>query len=161
ELVVLDTGLGIQGRVKLDWSNARALAISSDGTKAYVTHFLTEEPNSIAHVSEVDLGTRAVTRVLGVQPDLIACETQNWGQGVMNMVPAIAIMPDDAPPEVAGQLWIGGTLQNNLSKGLFKRWAGFADQEGSQLFPWHTYEPFPENGGASRNVYKPSFHDVT
>jgi DNA-binding beta-propeller fold protein YncE len=160
EIVLLDTSLAIQARIPLQWSNARAIAVSSDGTKAYVTHFLTEEPNHDAHVSEVDLASRTVPRVLAVPPDLTTCETQNSGQGVLNLVSAIAIMPDDAPPEVAGQLWVGGTLQNNLSKGLFKRWSGFAEQEGSELFPWHTYEPFPELGG-TRNVYKASFHDIT
>jgi len=161
EVVLLDTGLGIQARIPLAWSNARAIAVASDGAKAYVTHFITEEPNHDAHVSEIDLAARSVARVLAVPPDLVTCETQNSGQGVMNIVSAIAIMPDDAPAEVAGQLWIGGTLQNNLSKGLFKRWGGFKDAEGSALFPWHSYEPFPKTGGATRNVYKASFHDIT
>ena len=59
---------------------------------AYVTHYLTEEPSSDAHVSEVDLRSRTVSRVLAVLPDVGTCETQNSGQGVLNFVSAIAIL---------------------------------------------------------------------
>ena len=159
ELVLLDLELAVQARIHLDWPQARAVAVSDAG-EAYVTHYLTIEPNTDAHVSVVDLGARSVVRVLAVPPDTTTCETQNSGQGVLNLVSAIALMPDDAPAAVRGQVWVGGTQENVLSKGLFKRDASFADQVGAQLFPWVTYAPFPV-GGTTRNVYKSSFHDIT
>src|SRR5262249_22817687 len=98
-------------------------------------------------------------------PDEITCETQNSGQGVFNLISAIALMPDGAPAAVANQLWVGGEQENAISKGLFKRWAGdsrvpgFANQPGAGMFPWVQYKAFPD-GGAVRNIYKPSFHDI-
>lgn len=160
EVVILDPALAVVARIKLPWSNARAIAVSSDGALAYVTHYLTEEPNHDAHVSVVDLAQKSVARVIAVPPDLSTCETQNSGQGVFNLVSAAVLMPDDAPAEVAGQLWLGGTQENTISKGLFKRNAGFKNQPGALLFPWVEYGPFPSSGG-SRNVYKASFHDIT
>lgn len=160
EAVILDPSLAVVARIKLPWSNARAIAISSNGALAYVTHYLTEEPNHDAHVSVVDLAQKSVARVIAVPPDLATCETQNSGQGAFNLVSAAVLMPDSAPPDVAGQLWLGGTQENTISKGLFKRNPGFKDQPGSLLFPWVQYGPFPESGG-SRNVYKSSFHDIT
>ena len=160
ELVILDPGLATIARVALPWPNARAIAVTSDGSKAYVTHFLSEEPDNNAHVSVVDLGNKSVLQVFAVAPDTTTCETQNSGQGPLNLVSAIALMPDGAPAEVAGQVWIGGTQENNLSKGLFKREASFKAQAGAGLFPWLTYKAFPQ-GGVNRDVYKASFHDIT
>src|SRR5439155_1517653 len=73
---------------------------------------------------------------------------------------AIVLVPHGAPAEVANQLWIGGTQENNLSKGLFKRSGFFARLPGAGLFPWVTFRPFP-TGGVNRDVYKASFHDIT
>ena len=125
EVVILDLSLAIQARVKLTYPNARAIAVASNGATAYVTHFLTEEPGTDGHVSVVDLANKSIAGVLVIGPDDDTCETQNSGQGVLNMLSAIAIIPDGAPAEVAGQIWVGGTLQNNLTKGLFKREATF------------------------------------
>jgi lactonase family protein with 7-bladed beta-propeller len=159
ELVILQPDLGVVARVKLPWSKARAIAVSSDGARAYVTHFLTEEPNDDAHVSVVDLANHSVPSVLAVPADVTTCETQNSGQGVLNLVSAIALVPDGAPAEVANQVWVGGTQENNMSKGLFKRSPSFAGQPGAAMFPF-TFTPFPEGGG-TRNVYRASFHDIT
>jgi sugar lactone lactonase YvrE len=159
ELVILQPDLQVVARVKLPWSKARAIAVSSDGARAYVTHFLTEEPNDDAHVSVVDLANHSVASVLAVPPDLATCETQNSGQGVLNLVSAIALVPDGAPAEVANQVWVGGTQENNMSKGLFKRSPSFAGQPGAAMFPF-TFTPFPQGGG-TRNVYRASFHDIT
>src|SRR5439155_20369515 len=84
----------------------------------------------------------------------------NSGQGALNLVSAIALMPEGAPPESANQLWIGGTQENNLSKGLFERSSFFADLPGASLFPGVTFRPFP-TGGVNRDVYRASFHDTT
>src|SRR5262249_59786741 len=104
--------------------------------------------------------------------DTTTCETQNSGQGVLNQLSAIALMPDGAPSDVAGQLWVGGAQQNNISKGLFKREPNaFMDEvkkrkktirtpkPGTRLFPLLTFTPFPADG-ISRNKYQPSFHDI-
>jgi hypothetical protein len=98
--------------------------------------------------------------VLTIPADQSTCETQNSGQGVFNLVSAVALMPDGAPAEVANQLWVGGTQENAISKGLFKRDAGFKDEAGAAMFPWAQFAPFP-TAGAVRNVYKASFHDIT
>jgi DNA-binding beta-propeller fold protein YncE len=160
EVVVLSTDMTEQARVKLAWPKARAIAVSSDGSKAYVTHFLTEEPGTDGHVSVVDLGNKSVANVFTVAADFDTCETQNSGQGVLNLLSAIALMPDGAPADVAGQLWVGGTQENNVSKGLFKREARFKDAPGSAMFPLAKFASFPEDG-ISRNVYRASFHDIT
>ena len=109
ELVVLDPELANPVRIRLPWPNARAIAVASDGGTAYVSHYLTDEPDNHAHVSVVDLASTSVARVFAVAPDTTTCETQNSGQGPLNLVSAIALMPDGAPAEVANQLWIGGT----------------------------------------------------
>ncbi len=158
KLVVLDAQLNVIASVDLQWPNARAIAISSDGAKAYVTHFLSEEPVDDAHVSVVDLKNNSLLQVFVVPADTTTCENQNAGQGPLNLVNAIAIMPDGAPGDVANQVWVGGTQENNLSKGLFERSSVFKGMPGSTMFPY-TFAPFPDGGG-SRNTYRPSFHDV-
>src|SRR5262249_22913185 len=124
EAVLLGLDLGVVARVSLPWPNARAIAVSSNGATAYITHFITAEPNLDAHVSVVDLAQKSVAKVLSIPPDEITCETQTSGQGVFNLISAIALMPDGAPAAVANQLWVGGEQENAISKGLFKRWAG-------------------------------------
>jgi len=156
ELVILGTDLTVTGRVKLAWPNARG--VTTDGTKAWVSHYLTEEPGDDLHVSVVDVANKSVASVFTVQSDRTTCETQNSGHGPLNLIGAIALMPAGAPAEVAGQVWIGGVQENNTSKGLFKRASQFASRPGARMFDL-TYAPFVE-GGASRNTYKPSFHDI-
>src|SRR5262249_3282719 len=102
---------------------------------------------------------KSVAKVLSIPADQSTCETQNSGQGVFNLVSAVVLMPDDAPPEVANQLWVGGEQENVVSKGLFKRDSSFANQPGAAMFPWVRYKVFPDGGG-TRNVYKASFHDI-
>ena len=159
QLLILDANLGLLNRVSLPWPNARAIAVSSDGRTAYVTHYLTEEPSSDAHVSKVDLANASVAAVFAIAADTATCETQNSGQGPLNEVSAIALVPDGAPAEVAGQLWVGGEQENNLSKGLFKREPTLAKQPGATMFPWLTYTPFPAKA-FNRSIMKPSFHDI-
>ena len=162
EVVILDTELGGAVHVPLAWPHARGIAIASDGASAYVSHYLTEEPDDNVHVSVIDVPNRSVGRVFALPPDVTTCETQNSGQGVLNLISAIALVPDGpgTPAEVANQLWIGGTQENNLRKGLFKRSTFFKDMPGSGLFPSLTFTAFPD-GGLNRDVYKASFHDIT
>ncbi len=156
ELVVLGADLTVAGRVKLAWPNARG--VTTDGTKAWVSHYLTEEPGDDVHVSVVDVANKSVASVFSVQSDRTTCETQNSGHGPLNVIGAIALMPAGAPAEVAGQVWIGGIQENNATKGLFKRASQFASRPGAKMFDL-TYAPFVDGGGV-RNVYRPSFHDI-
>ena len=158
EVVVLDLGLAIVARIPLAWPKARALAITADGATAFVTHFLTEEPGSDAHVSVVDLVSQSVARVFAVPADTTTCETPNSGQGVLNQLSAIALVPDGAPAAVAGQLWVGGVRENVVGKGLFERDGGFASVADARLFPF-PFAPFPANANG-RNPFQPQLHDV-
>jgi len=174
ELVVLDSGLTVLARIALGWPNPRAVLVSGDDTRVYVSHFLTVEPNNDAHVSEVDATVNTLTarRALALPPDRTTCETQNSGQGITNLVNSLALPPPGSPVEIAGQLWVGATLQNNLTKGLFRRHPGFKGMPEVGLFDLPCpndpgvsclFESFPRGNGVAamgRNVYKPSFHDV-
>ena len=157
-LVVLDQALAVQRTVVLPWPEARAIAVAGDGT-AYVTHYLTKEPNHSGHVSVVDPATGTVARVLEIPPDFRTCETVASGQGVANLLSAIAIVP--AGPQ-AGQLWVGGTLHNSLRKGLFERSTYFQGKPGTGLFPDLDFQSNPAGEGppAHRNIYKPALHDI-
>jgi YVTN family beta-propeller protein len=160
-LLVLGTDLVVRRAIPLSWPEARGVAVGPDG-KVYVSHFITKEPNHEGHVSEVDPAAGAVSRVLAIAPDFATCETLASGQGVANLLDAMAIAPPGAPAAVAGQLWVGGTLHNALRKGLFQRSRHFKDQPGIGLFPSLTFESNPagEGDNARRNIYKPAFHDI-
>ncbi|TMB21308.1 MAG: hypothetical protein E6J71_08400 [Deltaproteobacteria bacterium] len=174
ELVVLGSDLTPIARLGLDWPAPRGLAVSGDGRHVYVAHFLTVEPSNDAHVSEVDATTLALTprRVLTVPADRRTCETVSSGQGTTNDLNVVALTPPGSP--VANQLWVGGTLENNLAKGLFERYAGFRDRPEKALFDLPCpaddlsmscrFESFPRGNGAAavkRNLFTPSFHDIT
>src|SRR4029077_2720561 len=75
-------------------------------------------------------------------------------------VSAIALMPDGAPAEAAGQLLVRGRQESNLSKGLLKREPPLARPPGATMFPSFTYTPFPNRGAYNRSIMKPSFHDI-
>ncbi len=175
DVVVLDAALAVVARIALDWPMPRAVLVSGDDTRVYVSHVLTVEPNHDARVSEIDAPANTLTsrRSLSIPADRTTCETQNSGQGVTNLLNSLALTPPGSPPEVANQLWVGGTLQNNLTKGLFRRWAGFNGRPELALFDLPCpeddgvsclFESFPRGDGTAevkRNVYKTSFHDVT
>jgi DNA-binding beta-propeller fold protein YncE len=158
DVFILTTELAVVGHLRLPWPTARAIAVSDAG-KAYVTHFLTQVPNDVAHVSVVDVAGASLVGVFGIQPDTATCETQNSGQGPLNLVSAIALTPPSAPAEVANQLWVGGEQENNLNKGLFERSVTLGKDPEAAMFPF-TFTPFPVNRGQSRDVFKASFHDI-
>jgi len=157
-LVVLDASLTPIRSVALAWPEARGVAVGPDG-KVYVSHFVTKEPNHDGHVSEVDPAAGTVTRVLAIPPDFATCETVASGQGVANLLDAMAIATTGP---AAGQLWIGGTLHNALRKGLFQRSRHFTGLAGTALFPSLDFQSNPAGEGdlARRNIYKPAFHDI-
>ena len=87
----------------------RALAVTADGSRAYVTHLLTR--GEAGAVTEIDLTGLLVSRtnaiVLDTSPD-----TTSSGGGFPNMLGALAIHP-------AGRAaWFGG-LKANTGRGLF------------------------------------------
>lgn len=128
----------------------RGIAISADGQRAYLSHFITFEPSDHAAVSEIDLETATVSRVIELPPDFVTCETDASGQGVTNLCSTIILPPDDAPAELANTVWVGCQRSNNVRKGLLLR---------STMMGGH---PFPADNfvGRSRNIFKASFHDV-
>jgi len=174
ELVVLDPALTVVARIHLDWPNPRAVLVTGDDTRVYVSHFLTIEPEHDAHVSEIDatLNTLTARRALTIPLDRTTCETQNSGQGVTNQINSLAMPPPGSPLEVTGQLWVGGMLQNNITKGLFRRHSGFSGLPSVGLFDLPCppdagvscmFESFPRGNQVAsikRNIFKPSFHDV-
>src|SRR6185436_17819891 len=157
-------------------SDPRGMALSADRSKLYVLHFLTRSPNNDAHVTELDVSTTPpqISRVFSIPPDTTTCETINSGKGVLNILSGIHLMPPSAPPELANQLWVGGVMQNNLTKGLFKndeRFGGHADPmncEGGDDAGRLCHSDADCDSGAcragfaaiSRNLYKASFHDI-
>ncbi len=179
EILVLDADLTtVLATVPLSWPDPRAMAISGDRSRVYVAHFLTREPGSVAHVSEIDttLSPPAVVRILEIPPDTTTCETINSGTGVLNLLMGIHLTPPGAPAAVANQLWVGGVNQNNLDKGLFKRDRRFGGHAKPLLCqggssdgePCETDSDCPGGGACgatfeaiSRNLYKSSFHDIT
>jgi DNA-binding beta-propeller fold protein YncE len=174
ELVVLDAGLGVVARVALDWPVPRAVLVSGDDTRVWVSHFLTVEPSHDGHVSEIDAVQNTLTArgTLTLPLDRSTCETQNSGQGVTNLINSLALPPPGSPPAIANQLWVGGILQNNLTKGLFRRHTGFRGMPQVGLFDLPCpndpgvacmFESFPRgnaDAAKKRNVFKTSFHDV-
>ena len=122
QVIVLDQDLGSTpiATISLDWPDPRNMVLSADGSRLYVAHFLTREPSSTAHVSEIDttLTPPQVVRVLEIPADTTTCETVNSGRGVLNQLMGINLMPAGAPASVANQLWVGGIIEND-NKGLF------------------------------------------
>jgi YVTN family beta-propeller protein len=160
-IVVLDEELAIRHVIPLPWPEARALATGPVGT-LYVTYYITKEPNHAGHVSEVDTEAGTVTRTFAIAPDFETCETLGSGQGIANLLSAVAVVPAGAPAAVAGQLWVGGTLHNALRKGLFQRSRLFADAPGARLFPDLDFQANPPGvpEAARRNVYRAGLHDI-
>jgi len=180
QVVVLDADLSPTpiATIALDWPDPRGMAVSADNSRVYVAHFLTREPSSTAHVSEIDAtqSPPVVVRVLDIPVDVGTCETINSGPGVLNMLLGIHLTPPGAPAAVANQLWVGGVNQSNFEKGLFLRDERFGGHAKPLLCVGGSNDGKPceddsecPGGGActasfeatSRDVYKASFHDIT
>ena len=161
QLLVFDPDLMPIATISLPWPAPRGIAVASNDGFVYLTHFLTKEPNATGHVTEIDVLNNEVSRVFDIAPDLTTCETINSGQGIPNLMSAIALTPPDSPPAVANQLWVTGTRQN-VTKGLFKRSSFFHDLLAAQRFGF-SFSSFPDGTDAAkrRNQFKASFHDIT
>ncbi len=176
-VVVLDTASGaVVATIALDFPQPRALVLNEAGTRLFVTHFITAEPDNDAHVSEIDTTTNQLTarRYLTIPGDRKTCETQNSGPGVFNLLNAVNLTPSGSPAAVQNQIWVGGTEQNNLTKGLFRRYSGFKGEGEIEIFDLDCpknddsvscrFESFPRGDSVAakkRNIYKSSFHDIT
>ncbi len=86
-----------------------AIAVTHDGARAYVTHFLTR--GDAGHVSVVDLASFSVTGRIELAEDP-GPDTLTSGIGIPNLLGAIAIEPS------ARRVWVGG-LKSNTGRGEF------------------------------------------
>ncbi|MFQ5666044.1 MAG: carboxypeptidase regulatory-like domain-containing protein [Candidatus Binatia bacterium] len=161
-LVVLDPDLRELATIALRWPAPRGIAVSGNDANVYVTHFLTKEPGTTGHVTEIDALNNVVARVFDIPMDTSTCETINSGQGVPNLMSAIALTPPESPPAVANELWVAGTRQNVATKGLFIRSNFFQGLPAAHRFPF-PFTSFPDDTDSARrrNITKASFHDVT
>jgi len=98
----------VQDRLELDL-DASAIAVSHDGTRAYVAHFLTRGES--ARLSVVDLTTFALEDVVLLADDP-GPDTLTSGRGVPNLLAALALDP------AGRRVWIGA-LKANTNRGSF------------------------------------------
>lgn len=109
-LVRVDANGDERARIEVG-EDAGAIAVRSDGSEAFIAHFLTRAPRTAAGVSVVDLvDDRIVDRIeLAEDP---GPDTPSSGRGVLNVLGAIGIEPSGE------RLWVGG-LKSNTSRGRF------------------------------------------
>ena len=179
QVIVLDQDLGATpiATISLDWPDPRNMVLSADGSRLYVAHFLTREPSSSAHVSEIDttLTPPQVVRVLEISVDTTTCETVNSGRGVLNQLMGINLTPAGAPASVANQLWVGGIIENDFNKGLFSRDKRFGGVPSPSFCQGGKNDGEPCQGDAdcsggiceatptakSRSLFKAAWEDLT
>jgi YVTN family beta-propeller protein len=159
-LIVLDTDLHQLAAIPV-LGTPRGIAVSADGTHVYLSHYLTKEPSSTGHVSEIDTTTNTVSRKFDIPLDTSTCETINSAPGVYNFMSVIALTPPNSPAGTANQVWVAGTKENVAGKGLFIRSSFFKNLPEAQRFPF-PFAGFPGADSASlrRNIFKPSFHEI-
>ena len=107
-VTVISSGLVVKKILRVA-DTPRALAITADGSRAYVTHFLTR--GDAGTVTEIDLAALRVSRTASLVEDT-SPDTTSSGGGFPNLLGALAIDP-------AGRAaWFGG-LKANTGRGLF------------------------------------------
>ncbi|AUP77536.1 PKD domain-containing protein [Flavivirga eckloniae] len=72
----------------------RALAVTSDGSKLFVTRFIS--PDLEGQVWEINLNTFALTKTIPLALDNFTVDNGNAGRGLPNYVAGIAINPDNS-----------------------------------------------------------------
>ncbi len=100
---------GIVERVLPVNRRPRAIAISGDGTFAFISHFLTS--GDVGLITKIDLQTSSLSTVSSLVEDQ-SPDTTSSGSGFPNMLSALAIHPS------GDSTWFGG-LKANTSRGLF------------------------------------------
>ncbi|MDD9936208.1 MAG: PKD domain-containing protein, partial [Myxococcales bacterium] len=99
-------GSAVTDRVPLG-GTPRALAIMGDGSRVYVTHFLTRgDSATVSALAPADLSVTTIALALDPGPD-----TATSGRGYPNQLSTAAISPDGR------RLWVGG-LKSNTDRGL-------------------------------------------
>ena len=88
----------------------RAIAVSADGTRAYVTGYLSRGGSGAVTVH--DLATHAAVTAITLADDP-GPDTSSSGRGIPNLLSAASLDP------AGTRLWIGG-LKSNTSVGLFR-----------------------------------------
>jgi len=109
-------------------------------------------------VSKVDLANASVAAVFAIAADTATCETQNSGQGPLNEVSAIALVPDGAPAEVAGQLWVAAS-RRTPQQGPLQARADAGEAARRHDVPVAHLHTVPAKA-FNRSIMKPSFHDI-
>jgi DNA-binding beta-propeller fold protein YncE len=93
-------------------STPRAVAINADGTRAFVTHFLTT--GTVGLISEVDLVNNKAIKTVELVED-IGPDTPSSSKGFPNLLSSICVEP-------AGRaLWVGG-YKSNSGRGALRTW---------------------------------------
>lgn len=104
-LSVFDASLAQREDVSLR-RGPRAIAVTADGTSAYVTHFLSDD---VGHVSVVNLDQRTVLHDVALEDDP-GPDSSSSGRGVPTSLATVAVDP-------AGQrVWVGG-IKANTNRG--------------------------------------------
>ena len=102
----------------------RAIAITADGARAYVTDFITA--GAAGTVTEIDLHTNTKSRDIKLLEDS-GPDTPSSSKGFPNLLSALCIEP------AGGALWIGG-YKSNSGRGAFRT--------GENLTPLNTVRGF-------------------
>jgi YVTN family beta-propeller protein len=105
---VISSGLVVK-RIFHVADTPRALAVTADGSRAYLTHFLTR--GGAGMVTEIDLPALSVSRTAPLVEDA-SPDTTSSGGGFPNLLGALAIDPS------GHAAWFGG-LKANTGRGLF------------------------------------------
>lgn len=118
ELLVTNQDAGTLTRISADRATAqtiavgndpRAIAVSADGKRAYVTSYITRSATGRVTVLDLEqMSTLSLDLVNDPGPD-----TASSGQGIPNQLSAIAIDP------AGRRLWVGG-LKSNTTVGPFR-----------------------------------------
>ncbi|MEM7671875.1 MAG: LamG-like jellyroll fold domain-containing protein [Verrucomicrobiota bacterium] len=91
-------------------STPRAIAVSADGSRVFVTRFMS--PQTHGEVYEVDVDTFTLTRTIQLAKDT-SSDHSNGGRGVPNYLMGITITPDGSGAWVSSQ-------KVNIDRGVFR-----------------------------------------
>ncbi len=96
----------------------RAIAVTADGTRAFVTHYVTRGDSGMVSVIDLVASTVVASATLADDP---GPDTSSSGRGVPNLLSVAIVDP-------AGRwLWVGG-LKSNTSAGLYRRGVAIASE---------------------------------
>lgn len=120
---IFDRSLNIETVLRVS-ATPRAIAIKTDGSRAYVTHFLTT--GAVGLVTGIDLRANKAIKTIDLVEDM-GPDTPSSSKGFPNMLSAICVEP------AGGGLWIGG-YKSNTGRGALRT--------GENLTPLNTVRAF-------------------